>query len=85
MKVAQSRIGEVSGIHPQLLGAKLNIANGADNSAVAGTIANADDFLASNDSTAWSSLTWMMKQTVLSWMTTLDNFNNGSIGPGHCP
>lgn len=68
----------------QLLGAKLNIANGADSSAVASTIAAADAFLTTYNSSSWSSLTKAQQKQVLNWMTILDNYNNGIIGPGHC-
>jgi hypothetical protein len=68
----------------QLLGAKLNIKNGADGSVVASTIAAADAFLATKNSLSWAGLTKTQKNQVLSWMSTLDNYNNGLIGPGHC-
>lgn len=74
----------ITKLYAQLLGAKLNIANGADGSAVASTIAAADAFLAMYNQTAWTSLSKAQKQTVLGWMTMLDNYNNGYIGPGHC-
>lgn len=68
----------------QLLAAKLNIANGADGSAVSSTIADADAFLTTHDSSSWGSLTKAQQKQVLNWMTILDNYNNGLIGPGHC-
>jgi hypothetical protein len=74
----------INKLYAQLLGAKLDIANGADGSAVASTISAADAFLATHDSTAWSGLSKADKNKVLGWMTTLDNYNNGLIGPGHC-
>lgn len=67
----------------QLIAAKLNVANGADDSSVAGAIAAADALIGSlvvppvgagslpNSST--SALTG-----------TLTSFNEGTIGPGHC-
>jgi hypothetical protein len=51
---------------------------------VANTIAAADAFLATKNSLNWSSLTKAQKAQVLSWMTTLDNYNEGPMGPGHC-
>jgi hypothetical protein len=78
---ASNRINK---LYAQSLGAKLNIANGADGSAVASTIAAADAFLATKDSLNWAGLTKARKAQVLSWITTLDNYNNGLIGPGHC-
>lgn len=67
----------------QLIAAKLNIANGADGSAVAAAIAAADTLIGglvvppvgggSLAPAATAALT-----------TTLDNYNNGLTGPGHC-
>ena len=74
----------ITKLYAQLLGAKLNIADGADGSAVASTIADADAFLATYDWEDWDSLSKAEKKAVLRWMTTLDNYNNGYIGPGHC-
>lgn len=33
----------------------------------------------------WGSLTRAQRQQVLGWASTLDNYNNRLIGPGHCP
>ena len=74
----------INKLYAQLLGTKLNVANGADSSAVASTISAADAFLANNNSTNWGGLTRAQKNQVNSWMSTLDNYNNGLIGPGHC-
>lgn len=74
----------INKLYAQLLAAKLNIANGADGSAVASTISAADSFLATRTPASWSSLTRTQKNQVLSWAQTLDNYNNGIIGPGHC-
>jgi hypothetical protein len=82
--VPDSSSNGISKLYAQLLAAKLNIANGADGSAVASTIADADAFLATHDSGDWTSLSPAEQTTVLGWMTTLDNYNNGLIGPGHC-
>ncbi len=71
-------------LQAQLLGAKLNIANGADGTAVQSTIQAADLFLAKYGASDWSSLSKTQKQKVLNWMTTLDDYNNGRLGPGHC-
>jgi hypothetical protein len=67
----------------QLIAAKLNIANGADGSALGTTIADADALIGglvippvgsgSLAPSATSSLT-----------AVLDSFNKGEIGPGHC-
>ncbi len=74
----------INKLYAQLLGAKLNMANGADGSAIASTIAAADVFLATHNSLDWASLSKADKNKVLGWMTTLDKYNNGLIGPGHC-
>jgi roadblock/LC7 domain-containing protein len=67
----------------QLLAAKLDIAAGADPSAISSTITAADNFLATNP-LPWSKLSKAQQTVVLGWVTTLDNYNNGLIGPGHC-
>ncbi len=74
----------INRLYAQLLAAKLNIANGADGSAVASTISAADAFLATHDSLDWISLSEAEKNQVSAWATMLDNYNNGLIGPGHC-
>jgi len=74
----------INKLYAQLLAAKLNIANGADGSSISSTISAADAFLATHDSTSWSSLTKAQQQSVLGWMSALDNFNNGVAGPRHC-
>jgi hypothetical protein len=74
----------INKLYAQLLGAKLNIASGASGSAVSSTIAAADAFLATHNAADWNSLTKAQKAQVLAWMTLLDNYNNGLIGPGHC-
>jgi len=51
---------------------------------VATTIAAADAYLSTHDSGDWASLSKTEKGQVLAWMTTLDNFNNGLLGPAHC-
>jgi hypothetical protein len=72
----------INKLYAQLLAAKLNIANGADGSAVATTIANADTFLTGKQPN--QNLTNTQKQTSVSLAATLENFNSGGIGPGHC-
>lgn len=88
VNVLSMKLGDPSNgitkLYAQLLAAKLNIANGASGSAVASVITAADNFLAMYDYTAWDSLSKGQQNTVLGWMTTLDNYNNGYIGPGHC-
>jgi len=74
----------INKLYAQLLAAKLNIKNGADGSAVLQTITQADAFLAMHAAAAWSSLSSTQRQQVLAWMSTLDDYNNGRIGPSHC-
>ncbi|MGE5328961.1 MAG: hypothetical protein ACM3KR_05590 [Deltaproteobacteria bacterium] len=74
----------ITKLYAQLLGAKLNAANGADDSAVSSIISAADAFLVTHNFTNWVGLSKSEKQKVLGWVTILDNYNNGLIGPGHC-
>lgn len=74
----------ITKLYAQLLAAKLNIASGASDSAVQSTIAAADAFLNKYSYANWSSLSKANQQKVLGWVITLDNYNNGIIGPGHC-
>jgi hypothetical protein len=70
----------------QELGAKLDIATGADGSAVASTISAADAFLVLHPASAsnWSGLSKTQQAQVNTWATALDTYNNGLTGPGHC-
>jgi hypothetical protein len=74
----------ITKLYAQLLGAKLNAANDADISLIADVIADADAFLAMYDWNDWDSLTKAQKGMVLEWAGTLDDYNNGLIGPIHC-
>jgi hypothetical protein len=74
----------INKLYAQLLGAKLNAASGANVSAVAAVIAAADAFLATHDTLSWSSLSDAQQSQVNSWMSSLDAYNNGQTGPGHC-
>jgi hypothetical protein len=74
----------INKLYAQLLAAKLNIANGASGSAVLQTITQADLFLASHGATDWNALSSAQRQQVLAWMSTLDDYNNGRLGPGQC-
>ncbi|MEW9053173.1 MAG: hypothetical protein AB2392_18580 [Neobacillus sp.] len=74
----------INRLYAQLLAAKLNIANGADPSAVSNTIAAADAFLAQYNAADWNNLTRQQRNFVNQLQTILDNYNNGLIGPGHC-
>jgi hypothetical protein len=74
----------INRLYAQLLGAKLNIAAGASAGAVSTTISQADAFLATKSSVDWIKLNKNDKNKVLAWASTLDQYNNGLIGPGHC-
>lgn len=74
----------IAKLYAQLLGAKLNVANGADGSAIATAIANADAFLAEHSHLDWTSLSKADKSMVNGMMSLFDNYNNGLVGPGHC-
>ena len=77
----------ITKLYAQLLGAKLNIANGAGYMVVADIIEDADAFLADYDYTDWKALVKNKSPLVDSvkyWHYMLDEYNNGFIGPGHC-
>ncbi|UCD95396.1 MAG: hypothetical protein JSU69_04935, partial [Candidatus Zixiibacteriota bacterium] len=74
----------ITKLYAQLLAAKLNIANGADDGDVADAVEDADDFLADYDWNDWDILSNDDRQMVLEWKDTLDMYNNGFIGPGYC-
>jgi len=84
MKTYGRNSNGITKLYAQLLGTKLNLANGATGMVVAGAIADADAFLADHDWNDWSGLSDADKQTVLDWKDTFDSYNNGEIGPGHC-
>ncbi|MGE5379329.1 MAG: hypothetical protein ACM3L5_00475, partial [Candidatus Saccharibacteria bacterium] len=69
-------------LQAQLLAAKLNIKAGASNT-VSSTINAADAFLAAHLWQDWSNLSKSDQKTVLSWMSILDQYNNGLLGPMH--
>jgi len=74
----------ITKLYAQLLGAKLNILSGASDIDVTGVISAADAFLAEHDWRDWDNLSAQEQMTVLDWKDTLDDYNNGYIGPGHC-
>ena len=71
-------------LYAQLLAAKLNLAAGADGSVIDTIITSADTFLTDHDQNDWDSLSTDDQQMVLTWKSTLDDYNNGVIGPGSC-
>lgn len=67
----------------QLIAAKLNIANGADPTAIAATITAADALIGSKVVPPVGS-GYLKPNAVSALVTALDNFNSGVTGPGHC-
>jgi len=65
----------------QLIAAKLNVANGADDTDIASTISAADAWLIANGPVGNGNKDWNGGETL---SNTLDAYNNGEIGPGHC-
>jgi hypothetical protein len=68
----------------QLIAAKLNIANGADGSAIAADIAAADALIGSLVVPPVGSGSLSAGATS-GLVTSLNNYNTGLTGPGHCP
>jgi hypothetical protein len=68
----------------QLIAAKLNIANGADGSAVTATITAADTLIGSLVIPPVGS-DYLSPAATGALTTALDDYNNGVTGPGHCP
>lgn len=85
MDVYGTESNGITKLYAQLLGAKLNIANGANGASVGNTINNkADPFLADHYWTDWDTLSSSEQAKVLKWKDKLDDYNNGIVGPGHC-
>jgi hypothetical protein len=66
----------------QLIAAKLNILNGADEGAVADVISEADSWFEANP--IGSDPKGEAREEGIALAETLDDYNNGEIGPGHC-
>lgn len=84
MKTYGKNSNGITKLYAQLLGAKLNFASGAGSSAVDDIVSDADAFLADHDWTDWKGLSEAERNDVMYWQGTLDDYNNGYIGPGHC-
>lgn len=74
----------ITKLYAQLLAAKLNVQQGASSSAVATSFSDADSFLGQYNFNDWSTLSSTVQNQILSVHETLDVYNNGNIGPGHC-
>lgn len=71
-------------LYAQLLTAKLNISNGASNEVISSTLNAVDAFLTTHDASDWDTLSKTEKNQVISWVSTLANYNNGLSGVPHC-
>jgi hypothetical protein len=74
----------ITKLYAQMLASRLNIARGADGSAVAAAMTAANAFLSTRSYTDWGTLTKAQKDQVNAWMSAFDAYNNGATGPGHC-
>lgn len=84
MKTYGKASNGITKLMAQLLGAKLSIADGASDAAIASEIADADAFLSTYDWTDWKKLSKAERHDVLTLMSIFNDYNNGYIGPGHC-
>ncbi len=84
MKTYGTSKNSITKLYAQLLGAKLNMAAGADYSAIADALAEADAFLADHDWNDWDEDDIDENAYILSLKDIFDDYNNGDIGPGHC-
>jgi hypothetical protein len=80
-RFCSSRNNGVGKLYAQLLAAKLNFASGASPDAVTDVVFDADAWLADHGCGDWGD---DVSDMVLGWKDTLDDYNNGRIGPGHC-
>jgi hypothetical protein len=74
----------ITRLYAQLLAAKLNIANGASDNAIAETIISVDLFLSNHNWHDNDNLDGNERQLVYDWRNTLFGYNHGIIGPGRC-
>jgi hypothetical protein len=74
----------IARLRAQLLAAKLNIASGASHLSVDTTIKAADTVLSDYGVDSWIDLLECQKITVLGWVTILENYNKGLMGPPPC-
>jgi hypothetical protein len=74
----------ITKLYAQLLAAKLNISNGADDKDIADVISEADDFLGEYNWESWDDLEQEDRDAVMGWKGMLGDYNSGDIGPGSC-
>lgn len=68
----------------QFMAAQLNVLNGADQTAVSSTMTAVNTWFSTAGNTPTKNFSKTEKQQLLTWATTLDRYNNGLTGPGHC-
>jgi hypothetical protein len=66
------------------IAAVLNELNGADVSAVAAAMSSADAFFSATTPAQAAALKGAAKNAIIALAQTLDDYNNGITGPGHC-
>lgn len=66
------------------IAAQLNGLAGADQSAISSALTGAAAFFAAHTPATAAGLKGGAKSSAIALATTLDNYNNGVIGPGHC-
>jgi hypothetical protein len=71
-------------LYAQLLTAKLNIADGADDSEIVDAVEQADSFLDRHGYTDWRRPSRDVRKEVRILSRKLASYNNGKIGPGSC-
>ena len=74
----------ISILYAEVLGVKLNLANGAYGSAIAPTLTQVDNFLATRSHQDWNRLGLSDKLKVAVWAAQLASYNIGLKGPGLC-
>jgi hypothetical protein len=84
LRMADSSANGLNRLAGQLVAAKLNFGAGADGSAVATTVMAADAFLTTHATSSWKKLSKADKSSVTTLGATLDQYNKGLTGPGHC-
>ena len=83
-KRARNDFDAVKPLLKELLAAKLNIAAGADGSAVADVLAEVDAFLAAHFVETRRSFSREQWKDLVQWRRSLHAFNAGEVGPGLC-
>jgi hypothetical protein len=68
----------------QYMAAKLNVLNGASSTAAVDSALSSAETLFNSLSAGGTTLTRAQRTQALALATTLDKYNNGLIGPGHC-